>query len=112
MKPKLYPNSSKSSSGGRQIRGHHGPDRASFGPETSRTPEQHRGRGRGRHRQEACLNASEGLNVVLLCPVYFMKNLLSNIGMIQHMGIAGSATQPDTTFPMVATKDIGVCASL
>lgn len=65
----------------------------------------------GLHRQEARLNAIEGLNVVHLRPAYFMENLLANVGMIQHMGIAGSATKADATFPMVATKDIAAKAA-
>jgi uncharacterized protein YbjT (DUF2867 family) len=65
----------------------------------------------GLYHQEARLNAIEGLNVVHLRPAYFMENLLSNIGLIQHMGITGSATQPDTTFPMIATQDIAAKAA-
>ena len=65
----------------------------------------------GLHRQEARLNAIEGLHVVHLRPAYFMENLLANVGLIQHMGIAGSATKADTTFPMVATKDIAAQAA-
>jgi uncharacterized protein YbjT (DUF2867 family) len=62
------------------------------------------------HQQEARLNAIEGLQVTHLRPAYFMENLLANIGMIQHLGITGSATQPDVAFPMVATKDIAARA--
>ena len=65
----------------------------------------------GLHRQEARLNAIDGLNVVHLRPVYFMENLLANVGMVQHMGIIGSALRPDATFPMVATKDIAAKAA-
>ena len=65
----------------------------------------------GVHHQEARLNAVEGLRVVHLRPAYFMENLLANIGMIQHMGIVGSAMRPDLLFPMVATKDIAAKAA-
>ena len=65
----------------------------------------------GLHRQEARLNAIEGLTVTHLRPAYFMENLLANVGLIQHLGIAGSATRPDAAFPMVATKDIAAKAA-
>ena len=63
------------------------------------------------HHQEARLNAIEGLTVAHLRPAYFMENLLANVGMIQHMGITGSAMRPDLQFPMVATKDIAAKAA-
>ena len=65
----------------------------------------------GLHHQEGRLNAIEGLSVVHLRPAYFMENLLANVGLIQHMGIAGSATKADVQFPMVATKDIAAKAA-
>ena len=65
----------------------------------------------GLHQQEARLNAIEGLCVAYLRPAYFMENLLNNVGMIQHMGIMGSATRPDLQFPMVATQDIAAKAA-
>ena len=65
----------------------------------------------GLHHQETRLNTIEGLNVVHLRPAYFMENLLANVGMVQHMGIAGSAMRPDLQFPMVATKDIAAKAA-
>lgn len=63
------------------------------------------------HQQEVRLNAIGGLTVAHLRPAYFMENLLSNIGMIQHLGITGSAVRPDLAFPMVATKDIAAKAA-
>ena len=65
----------------------------------------------GLFHQEARLNAIEGLTVAHLRPAYFMENLLANVGMVQHMGIAGSAMQPDLQFPMVATRDIATKAA-
>ncbi len=65
----------------------------------------------GVHDQEARLNAVPGLTVAHLRPAYFMENLLANVGMIQHMGITGSAMRPDLQFPMVATKDIAAKAA-
>ena len=65
----------------------------------------------GLHWQEARLNDIQGLQVAHLRPAYFMENLLANIGLIQHMGIAGSALRPDLRFAMVATKDIAARAA-
>lgn len=65
----------------------------------------------GLYHQEARLNAIEGLQVAHLRPAYFMENLLSNIGLIQHMNIIGSPTRPDVSFPMVATRDIAARAA-
>ncbi|TGE26455.1 NmrA family NAD(P)-binding protein [Hymenobacter metallicola] len=65
----------------------------------------------GVHYQEQRLNAVEGLNVVHLRPAYFMENLLAGIGLIQGMGINGSATRPDVSFPMIATRDIAAYAA-
>ena len=65
----------------------------------------------GLHRQEARLNAIDGLTVAHLRPAYFMENLLANVGMVQHMGITGSAMRPELQFPMVATRDIATKAA-
>lgn len=65
----------------------------------------------GLHHQEARLNAIAGLSVVHLRPAFFMENHLHNIGLIQHLGIVGSATRPDVVFPMVATRDIAAKAA-
>ena len=65
----------------------------------------------GVHHQEARLNAIDGLAVVHLRPAYFMENLLSSVGMIQHMGITGGAMRPDLQLPMIATKDIAARAA-
>lgn len=65
----------------------------------------------GLHRQEARLNAIEGLQVAHLRPAYFMENLLGNLPLIQQMGITGSAVRADLRFPMVATQDIAAKAA-
>ena len=65
----------------------------------------------GVHYQEARLNAIEGLAVAHLRPAYFMENLLSSVGMVQHMGITGGAMRPDLALPMIATKDIAAKAA-
>jgi uncharacterized protein YbjT (DUF2867 family) len=63
------------------------------------------------HQQEARLNAIESLRTTHLRPAYFMENLLANLGLIQHLGITGSALQAEVSFPMVATKDIAARAA-
>ncbi|UOQ54339.1 NmrA family NAD(P)-binding protein [Hymenobacter cellulosivorans] len=65
----------------------------------------------GVHYQEQRLNAIDGLNVLHLRPAYFMENLLAGIGLIQGMGINGSATRPDVSLPMIATRDIAAYAA-
>ena len=65
----------------------------------------------GVHHQEARLNALDGLNVAHLRPAYFMENLLSSVGMIQHLGITGGAMRPELPLPMIATKDIAAYAA-
>ncbi|WP_035565923.1 NmrA family NAD(P)-binding protein [Hymenobacter sp. IS2118] len=65
----------------------------------------------GVHYQEARLNAIAGFAVAHLRPAYFMENLLSNVGMIQHMGITGGAMRPELSLPMIATKDIATYAA-
>ena len=65
----------------------------------------------GLHYQEAHLRAIDGLTVAFLRPAYFMENLLANVGLIQHLGIMGSAMRPDLSFPMVATQDIAAKAA-
>ena len=65
----------------------------------------------GVHYQEARLNALDGLAVAHLRPAYFMENLLSSVGMVQHMGITGGAMRADLALPMVATKDIAAYAA-
>ncbi|WP_310396885.1 NAD(P)H-binding protein [Hymenobacter sp.] len=65
----------------------------------------------GVHYQEARLNAVDGLAVAHLRPAYFMENLLSSVGMIQHMGITGGAMRPDLALPMIATQDIAAYAA-
>ncbi|WP_345072002.1 NmrA family NAD(P)-binding protein [Hymenobacter fastidiosus] len=65
----------------------------------------------GLFHQEARLNAIAGLQVAHLRPAYFMENLLAHIGLIQHLGIMGSAMRPELVSPMVATKDIAAKAA-
>ena len=61
----------------------------------------------GLHASEEKLNAISGLNVLHLRAGYFMENNLALIGMIQGMGLVGSALIPDLKLPMAATRDVG-----
>ena len=61
--------------------------------------------------QEIRLNGIAGLAVAHLRPAYFMENLLANVGLIKHLGHAGSAMRPDVSLPMIATKDIAAKAA-
>jgi uncharacterized protein YbjT (DUF2867 family) len=65
----------------------------------------------GLHRFEKKLNAIERLNVLHLRPAYFFENHMAAVGMIQMMGIYGSAIKPDIKFPQIATRDIGAYAA-
>ncbi len=75
--------------------------------------EEEDGRGpvRTLYRQEARLNAIDGLSVVHLRPGYFMENQLSSVGMIHGMGILGSSMRADVAVPMIDTRDIAARAA-
>ncbi len=60
---------------------------------------------------EQALRGIEGLDVLALRPGYFMENLFGSVGMIQHMGINGSALRSDVRFPIVHTRDIAAVAT-
>ena len=60
----------------------------------------------GLRDQEQRLNGLEEINVLHLRPSYFMENLLMNIPLIDHQGIAGSAVRGDLPFAMIACSDI------
>ena len=61
----------------------------------------------GLHASEEKLNAISDVNVLHLRAGYFMENNLALIGMIQGMGLVGSAPIPDLKVPMAATRDVG-----
>lgn len=61
----------------------------------------------GLHDAEEKLNALHGLNVLHLRAAYFMENNLAAIGMIQGMGVVGSALLPDLKLPQIASRDVG-----
>ncbi|MBL0175627.1 MAG: NAD(P)H-binding protein [Ignavibacteria bacterium] len=64
----------------------------------------------GLARQEARLNALDGVNVLHLRPTYFMENTMGSIGMIKSMGIMGSAIAADKPMALIAVKDIAQIA--
>lgn len=65
----------------------------------------------GCHRLEQLLDATPGLSVVHVRPVWFMENFLWNIGLIKMAGINGLAMRPDVRFPMIAAGDIAPVVS-
>ena len=65
----------------------------------------------GLREQEIRFNHMEGVNVLHLRPTYFMENLLMNIPLINHTGIAGSVIHGNLKFAMIATKDIASCVA-
>lgn len=52
-----------------------------------------------------------GAQLCILRPGYFYENLYAALGLIREQGINGSATDPDVSIPMVATRDIGIAAA-
>jgi uncharacterized protein YbjT (DUF2867 family) len=65
----------------------------------------------GLARLEAKLNGLRGVSVLHLRPSYFMENFIFQIGMIKSTGMFGSAVRPDTSLPLVATRDIARIAA-
>lgn len=61
----------------------------------------------GLHNLEQRLNEIAGLNALYLRAAYFMENTLGQADAIAQMGYAAGPLQPDLTFPMIATRDIG-----
>ncbi len=60
----------------------------------------------GLSEMEAKLNMLEAVNVLHLRPTFFMENAFYALDLIKHQGIYGLPIQPNTTFPMIATKDV------
>ncbi len=65
----------------------------------------------GLHRQEGRLRSLEGVDVLSLRPGFFFENHFETLGLIKHQGINGSAVAPDTSLPMIATRDIAEVAA-
>lgn len=65
----------------------------------------------GLHRQEERLKRLTGVNVLALRPGYFFENFLAVLGLIKHQGINGASAAPQTTIPMIATRDIAAFAA-
>ncbi len=64
----------------------------------------------GLHNFEQKLNGISQLNVLHLRAGYFMENLLSQIGLIQRMGLMAGPLRRELPLPMIATRDIGAYA--
>jgi uncharacterized protein YbjT (DUF2867 family) len=62
-------------------------------------------------RVEGELNALSGVDIVHLRPAFFYYNLLSNIGLIKHMGIMGGNYGENATMVMVHPTDIAAVAA-
>ncbi len=60
---------------------------------------------------ENALKSIPGVDVLALRPGYFMENLYSSVGMIQHAGINGGVQKADIRFPLVHTSDIAGVAT-
>lgn len=60
----------------------------------------------GLYEQENLLNTLEGIHVLHLRPTYFMENTFHLIPVIKSMGVMGSASRPDVSFPAIATQDV------
>jgi uncharacterized protein YbjT (DUF2867 family) len=65
----------------------------------------------GLHTMENKFEAIAGLNALFLRAGYFMENMLSQVGVIQSMGIIAGPLRPDLPLPMIATRDIGAAAA-
>jgi len=60
---------------------------------------------------EQQLNHINGLHVLHLRAGYFMENTLSQVGIIQKMGISVGPLRPDLKLSMIATEDVGAVAA-
>jgi uncharacterized protein YbjT (DUF2867 family) len=65
----------------------------------------------GLHRMEIKFNAISGINVLHLRPASFMENTLSQIPVIQKMGMMGGIQKGDLRIAMIATRDIAAAAA-
>jgi uncharacterized protein YbjT (DUF2867 family) len=65
----------------------------------------------GLHHVEERLKTLPRLDLLILRPGYFYENFLGSIGMIQAMGVNGSATKGDVPIPMISASDIGDLAA-
>ena len=60
---------------------------------------------------EQQLNHINGLHVLHLRAGYFMENTLSQVGVIQKMGISVGPLRPDLKLSMIASEDVGAVAA-
>lgn len=60
----------------------------------------------GLSEMEVKLNELSGVNVIHLRPSFFMENTFYALDLIKHKGIYGLPLKANSTFPMIATKDV------
>jgi uncharacterized protein YbjT (DUF2867 family) len=65
----------------------------------------------GLRHLEQQLDHINGLHVLHLRAGYFMENTLSQVGIIQKMGISVGPLRPDLKVSMIATEDVGAVAA-
>ncbi|MGO9642705.1 MAG: NAD(P)H-binding protein [Candidatus Acidiferrales bacterium] len=65
----------------------------------------------GLRRMEQKINAVPGINVLHLRPASFMENTLSQVPVIQKMGMMGGIQKGDLRVAMIATRDVGAAAA-
>jgi uncharacterized protein YbjT (DUF2867 family) len=65
----------------------------------------------GLHAQEERLRRLEGVHVLALRPGYFFENFYGSLAGIKHQGVLGDAVAPDTSLPMIATRDVAAGAA-
>ena len=65
----------------------------------------------GTAEQEVRLNQMNDVNVLHIRSAYFMENFLRTIGVVKKMGFNSTATDGNTSIPMVATKDVAKVAA-
>jgi uncharacterized protein YbjT (DUF2867 family) len=65
----------------------------------------------GLRRMEQKIDAVPGINVLHLRPASFMENTLSQVPVIQKMGMMGGIQKGDLRVAMIATRDVGAAAA-
>ena len=66
----------------------------------------------GLYELEQRLKRIGGLDLLSIRAGYFMENLLSNVGMVQSMGILGAPSPAEAPMALIAAADIGRYAAV
>lgn len=61
----------------------------------------------GLHYLEKQLDGIPDLNTLHLRAGFFMENIFGSLGLIKHKGIYGTASSPDTPWPLILSSDVG-----